>query len=138
MQIRNMRIEDYDEMYASWMKSAGIRLTELDDSREGICNFLSRNPDSCFVATQNKAIIATILGGTDGRRGYIYHMWVDEKFRNQGIATKLVDVTLSALKHIGIVKVSLVVFKNNSAANTFWEKRGFIEREDLIYRNRPL
>lgn len=87
---------------------------------------------------QNNAIIATILAGNDGRRGHIYHMFVDEKFRNQGIATKLVNITLRALKYMGIVKVSLVVFKNNSTANTFWEKNGFTEREDLIYRNRML
>ena len=138
MHIRKMRIEDYDEIYALWTKSSGIRLTDVDDSRIGIRNFLIRNPDSCFIAKRNTKIIATILAGNDGRRGHIYHMAVDEKFRNQGIATRLVDITLLALKNMGIAKVSLVVFKENSVANTFWDKRGFGAREDLVYRNTTL
>ena len=138
MLIRKMRIGDYEEMHVLWKQSPGIRLSDVDDSRIAIDSFLARNPDSCFIAEQNNKIVATILAGNDGRRGHIYHMVVDEKFRNQGIATKLLDLTLQALKNRGIAKVSLVVFKENSDANIFWKKRGFMAREDLIYRDKTL
>ena len=138
MQIRNMRIEDYDEMYILWRSSRGIGVNDFDDSKNGIDKFLARNPGSCFIAEIADKIIGTILAGSDGRRGHIYHLAVDEKMRNKGIATKLVNIALLSLKQIGITKVTLVVFKDNYIANKFWEKNGFTEREDLIYMDRKL
>lgn len=38
-------------------------LNNIDDSIEGIENFLKRNPTTCFVAEENKKIIRTILAG---------------------------------------------------------------------------
>lgn len=61
------------------------------------------------------------MAGNDGRRGYIYHTAVDPQYRNQGIATLLVDNVLSALERQGINKVALVVFEKNTSGNAFWE-----------------
>ena len=38
----------------------------------------------------------------------------------------------------GIKKVALVVFSTNEIGNEFWEKRGFVVREDLVYRNKNI
>ena len=38
-------------------------------------------------------------------------------------------------KNENISKVALLVFKYNEAGNAFWEKQGFILREDINYRN---
>ena len=40
-----------------------------------------------------------------------------------------------ALRIEEINKVALVVFSDNTSGNNFWQKLGFIEREDLVYRN---
>ena len=56
--------------------------------------------------------------------------------RNQGIGTALLDHAMNALGEEGISKVALVVFASNETGNKFWEKRGFISREDLYYRNK--
>jgi len=50
----------------------------------------------------------------------------------------LVNAALEALKNEGINKVALVVFEKNDIGNSFWEKRGFTVREDLVYRNKSL
>ncbi len=138
MNIRKMKIEDYDEVYALWMSCAGMGLNNLDDSREGIDKFLNRNPDTCFVAVDEKNIVGVIIVGNDGRRGYIYHTAVNPQYRNQGIASKLVDTAMQALKQCGINKVALVVFDRNENGNQFWQNRGFTVREDLIYRNKAI
>ena len=33
---------------------------------------------------------------------------------------------------------ALLVFGRNTGANAFWEKMGFTERNDIIYRNKSL
>lgn len=138
MEIRKMRIEDYDAVYALWMSCAGMGLNNLDDSREGIARFLERNPQTCFVAETEERLVGVIMTGSDGRRGYIYHTAVHPQYRKQGIASRLIDASLRALKECGINKVALVVFDRNEDGNRFWEKQGFTVREDLVYRNKSL
>lgn len=137
MKIRPMIISDYEDVYSLWMSCTGMGLNNLDDSKEGIERFLNRNPDTCFVAEDEK-IVGVIMTGNDGRRGYIYHTSVNPEYRHQQIGTKLVNASLTALSEQGINKVALVVFNRNETANAFWEKQGFSVRNDLVYRNKAL
>lgn len=138
MKIRKMTIGDYDKVYDLWMSCKNMGFNDVDDSREGIEKYLRRNPDTSFVAEEDELIVGVILGGHDGRRGFIHHACVMESCRHQGIGTKLVDTCMEALKKEGISKVALLVFKYNEAGNGFWESCGFTVREDLNYRNLAL
>ena len=136
MQIQKMVIDDYDDVYDLWLSTPGVGLNNLDDSRDGIDKYLKRNPSICFVARENGKLTGVILSGHDGRRGFIYHAAVDVSQRNKGIGKKLVEAALNALQEEGINKVAFVVFKKNETGNAFWEKLGFDERTDLVYRNK--
>ena len=138
MEIRKMKIEDYEAVYGLWLSCKGMGLNTVDDSREGIEKFLRRNPDTCFVAETDGVIVGAIISGSDGRRGYIYHTAVSPDKRRQGIASKLVDAAMSALENIGITKAALVVFDRNADGNAFWERSGFTVREDLVYSNKSI
>ena len=138
MKIRKMEISDYKSVYNLWISCKGMGLNDVDDSEKGISRFLERNPETCFVAVDNDEIIGVILCGNDGRRGYIYHTAVKPSERNKGIGTKLVDRAMKAFENIGITKVALVVFEKNETGNTFWEKKGFMSRKDLVYRNKQI
>lgn len=133
-----MTIDDYEKVYELWMSCAGMGLNNLDDSKEGIEQFLNRNPETCFVAEIEKVIVGVIIVGNDGRRGYIYHTAVNPLYRKQGIAKTLVKAAMNVLQKSGINKVALVVFDRNETGNDFWEKMGFTVRNDLIYRNKAL
>ena len=130
-----MTIHDYEKVYELWMSCKNMGFNDIDDSKEGISRFLERNPNTSFVAIENDELLGIILGGHDGRRGYIYHMSVAEKYRKKGIGSALVKKCLESFKNEKISKVALLVFKYNETGNTFWEKQGFILREDVNYRN---
>ena len=138
MTIRLMTIKDYSSVYALWLSCLGMGLNNLDDSKEGIEKFLKRNPTTCFVAVEDEVVVGVIIGGHDGRRGYIYHTAVHECCRGKGVATTLLDNCLEALKAEGINKVALVVFERNGGGNDFWQKQGFDVRTDLVYRNKAI
>ena len=55
MTIRTMTIQDYTGLYALWTSCSGMGLNDIDDSKEGICRFLARNPSTCFVAEENES-----------------------------------------------------------------------------------
>ena len=135
MEIRKMTIQDYEKVYELWMSCKNMGFNDIDDSKEGIARFLERNPNTSFVALENENLVGIILGGHDGRRGYIYHLSVNENFRKNGIGSSLVKNCLEAFKQEKISKVALLVFKYNEAGNSFWEKQGFVLREDINYRN---
>lgn len=138
MQIRLMQLEDYSQVYQLWFSCKGMGLNDLDDSQEGIERYLKRNQETCFVAQEGERIVGVILSGHDGRRGYIHHTAVHPDHRGKGIGTALVEQAMAALERCGIHKAALVVFKRNQTGNDFWERRGFTDREDLVYRNRAI
>ena len=65
--IREMKMEDYDQVYALWTEIKGFGIRTVDDSREGVERFLRRNPTTSVVAVQNGRVIGNILCGHDGR-----------------------------------------------------------------------
>jgi ribosomal protein S18 acetylase RimI-like enzyme len=136
MNIRMMTADDYGAVYALWKASPGIGLRPLDDSEEGIKKFLKRNPRASFVAEQDGEPAGAILGGHDGRRGYIYHAVVKEGFRGQSIGRALVKAVETAMGREGIHKIGLVSFKSNLGGNRFWKSLGYSIREDLVYRDK--
>ena len=136
----NLTEEDYDALFKLWNSSPESRraLNPIDDSREGIAKYLKRNPKTCFAAVSEGRIIGVILSGHDGRRGIIHHLCVHPDCRRMGIAGRLVVMAEEALKNEGIQKIFGLVFKDNEAANAFWEQQGYSLRTNLNYRNKSL
>ena len=133
MTIREMTIEDYDQVYALWMNIKGFGIRSIDDSREGIERFLRRNPTTSVVAEKDGKIVGGILCGHDGRRGCFYHVCVDPEYRRHGIGKSMVVFAMEALKKEQINKVSLIAFTKNDIGNAFWNTIGWTKREDLNY-----
>lgn len=133
MTIREMTIDDYEEVYHLWKKIKGFGIRSIDDSREGVARFLKRNPTTSVVAEKDGKIVGSILCGHDGRRGCLYHVCVDEGYRRHGIGKAMVVRAMEALKAEEINKVCLIAFTENDIGNAFWNTIGWTEREDLNY-----
>ena len=94
--VREMTMEDYDQVYKLWTKISGFRIRSIDDSREGVERFLKRNPTTSVVAVQNGHIIGNILCGHDGRTGCFYHVCVEDSYRHHGVGYKMVRAAIKA------------------------------------------
>ena len=133
MNIKEMKIEDYDQVFALWKTIKGFGIRSVDDSREGIERFLKWNPGLSVVAEEEGKIVGAILCGSDGRRGCLYHVCVHKDYRRQGIGKTMVVWCMEKLKELQINKVSLIAFTQNDVGNTFWKEIGWTKREDLNY-----
>ncbi|MBE5846673.1 MAG: GNAT family N-acetyltransferase [Lachnospiraceae bacterium] len=131
--IREMTIEDYEEVHALWMTIKGFAIRSIDDSREGVARFLKRNPHTSVVATEDGKVVGAILCGHDGRRGCMYHVCVHRDYRRRRIGTEMVVFAMEALRKEQISKISLIAFTKNDIGNAFWKTIGWTRREDLNY-----
>ncbi len=123
-------IELYDEVFALWQQCEGVGLSDAD-SRESIAAYLDRNPGLSVVATDDGRIVGAVLGGHDGRRGFLHHLAVHPDCRGKGLGRRLVEAALDRLKAEGIRKCHLLVFERHSDGQRFWEHLGWERREDI-------
>jgi len=127
MQIREMTIEDYDEVFSLWRSVEGMGLHGICDSEEGVGKYLRRNPGLSFVARDGNRLIGAVLCGHDGRRGYLHHLAVDREYRRKGIGTALVAKVIEKLNAVGIGRCHIFIFAENTGAQEFWQKSGWTE-----------
>ena len=133
VRIQPMTADDYDEVRALWMTIRGFGIRTLDDSPADIRRFILRNPTTSVVARVEDRIVGSILCGSDGRQGSLYHVCVAREYRRRGIGTKMVGYCMQQLKLMGINKVSLIAFANNDAGNAFWKQIGWTRKTDVNY-----
>ena len=124
---------DYDDVRALWMTIRGFGIRALDDSREDIERFILRNPTTSVVARDRDRIVGSILCGSDGRQGALYHVCVAKEYRRRGIGTQMVAFCMHQLRYMGINKVSLIAFAKNDVGNAFWNKIGWTRKTDVNY-----
>ncbi|MFT8995107.1 GNAT family N-acetyltransferase [Lentilactobacillus hilgardii] len=133
VRIRKMKVTDYAAAYALWESVPGMNLASLDNSEQGIARVINKNPDLCFVAVDGEKVIGTALGGTDGRKGYLYHVAVAKSYQGQHLSTQLIDRVTTGFKNKGIDKIGLFVVIGNEEGKNFWKHQGFKERPDIKY-----
>ena len=133
VQLRPLTEEDYDDLRALWMTIRGFGIRALDDSREDVTRFIRRNPTTSVVAVADGRIVGSILCGSDGRQGALYHVCVARNYRRQGIGTRMVGYCMERLREMGINKVALIAFTTNEAGNAFWNKIGWTKKTNVNY-----
>ncbi len=131
MEVREITISDYQVVHSLWQSCRGVGLHSDVDCEYGIGLYLARNPGLSFVAIDGGTIVGAVLCGHDGRRGYIHHLTVTEELRRSGIGTALVDRVLDRLRQKGISKCNGFVLDDNHDALEFWQRVGWVQREDL-------
>jgi ribosomal protein S18 acetylase RimI-like enzyme len=131
IEIREFSIHDYDAAIELWQRVEGLEIAEGDD-REGIAQFLARNPGLSRVATDGSAIVGVALCGHDGRRGHIYHLAVDPAYQGRGLGKRLLDESLADLRRAGVKRVIIMVADDNASGRQFWKRSGFEEISGAI------
>jgi len=135
IEIRELRPSAGDEVRALWQAS-GIHIRPGDDD-VSLARLLSRNPGLCLVGCKSDRIVATALGGFDGRRGWLYHVATHPDMRRRGIATRIVREVEERLRTQGCKKLNLIVWDEEEDAMAFWTAIGY-RRERTVEFAKPL
>ena len=93
-----------------------------------------RGPSSdVLVARRGGAVIASVLVGHDGHRGWFYYVAVDPDARNEGIGRAIMAAAESWLTERGIAKAQLMVRPDNNAVRAFYEALGYGEQPRVLF-----
>ncbi len=123
--IREFTLNDYDTVFALWSNAGpGIGLGR-SDSRQEIAKKLQRDPDLFLVAEEDGAIVGTVIGGFDGRRGIIYHLAVEQLHRARGIGKMLMLEVERRLAAKGCLRSYLLVTPDAQEAQDFYRALGW-------------
>lgn len=131
MIIREMKIEDYEEVYKMWQITTKRALSKADEKPQ-MERYLKHNSGMSQVAVIDGKIVGTVLAGHDGRRGFIHHMAVAPEYRRRRIGHALAEKAIKKIGEQGIDKTHIFCYQNNETGQSFWRDFGFEKREDVF------
>jgi ribosomal protein S18 acetylase RimI-like enzyme len=86
-----------------------------------------------LAGRDGNAIVATVLVGHDGHRGWVYYVAVDPDRRHKGYGGIVMAAAESWLRARGIEKLQLMVRSDNSQVQTFYQSLGYLAQERIVY-----
>ncbi len=131
IQIIEMSVEHINAALDLWRHIEGMGLSSADEP-EALTRFLQQNRGLSFIAADNGRLVGTCLCGSDGRRGYLYHLAVDPDYRRQGIGSDLVEAVFTALRQRDIHKCHIMVYGTNTTGLKFWQQEGWVRRPEIV------
>ena len=90
-----------------------------------IARKLRRQRDLFLVGVIDRVVVATVLGGYDGFRGWIYHLAVDPHYRKRGIGKMMISAIEKRIRNQGAVKINLQVRASNTDVIRFYRELGY-------------
>lgn len=128
--LEKAQTKDRAAMLDLWRSIPGLGVGRGDDL-ESLKAFMDRNPSTCLVLKKDEQLIGTVLGGFDGRRGYLYHLAVHPDYQGRGYGKMLLGQVSHELKLLGAPKIHLFSFTDNPQAAQFYEEQGWERRRDI-------
>ena len=78
-----------------------------------------------MVGSINGAIVATVMGGYEGHRGWINYLAVHPDYQSSGIGKLITEEAEKLLREIGCPKINLQVRSTNVKIIEFYKKIGY-------------
>jgi ribosomal protein S18 acetylase RimI-like enzyme len=123
MLLRPFSPSDEGAVIALWRRCDLLR--PWNDPHQDIQRKLKVAPELFLVGVLNEEIIATVMAGYEGHRGWINYLAVTPEQRFQGCGRLLVIEVERLLKQRGCPKVNLQVRAGNSGAIAFYSRLGY-------------
>ncbi len=123
MNIRVFRTQDQEQVVLLW-KACSL-ISTLNNPIQDIQRKLKVDPELFLVGEIDSQIIASVMGGYEGHRGWINYLAVHPDYRCKGYGFQVMQHVEGLLKAKGCPKINLQVRATNSEVIAFYKKIGF-------------
>ena len=121
--IRPYEPSDEADVIALWQRCDLTR--PWNHPRLDIARKLRVDPDLFLVGEMDGRIVATVMGGYEGHRGWVNYLAVDPAQQRQGLGRRMMAAVEEKLAAAGCPKINLQVRTSNLDAIRFYERIGF-------------
>jgi ribosomal protein S18 acetylase RimI-like enzyme len=96
--------------------------------------FARNGPNSAvLIGRDGGAIVASVIVGHDGHRGWVYYVAVDPDHRHKHYGRVMMNAAEDWLRQRGIQKLMLLVRSDNTEVKAFYQHLGYLEQERIVY-----
>ncbi len=128
MDIRPYQTEDEGAVVQLWT-DCGL-VVPWNDPHHDITRKMSVQADMFLVAHADGQLVASVMAGYDGHRGWINYLAVHPDFQGAGAGKSMMDEAERRLRAAGCPKINIQVRNTNKKVIEFYKRIGF--REDDV------
>jgi ribosomal protein S18 acetylase RimI-like enzyme len=129
MTVRPFRRSDGEAVIRLWAE--GGLLKPWNDPGKDIERKLTTQPELFLVGEHCGEVVATVMAGFDGHRGWIYYLAVAPEHRHKSFGRQVVTEAERRLLELNCPKVNLMVRTGNEQVIEFYRRLGYT-RDEVI------
>jgi len=123
MLIRAFQIDDEEAVIELWRRCDLVR--PLNNPHRDIQRKLQVRPDLFLVGLANGKIVASVMAGYEGHRGWLNYVAVAPEHRRHGYGRAIITEAERLLRAAGCPKINLQVRTSNHDVIEFYRRLGF-------------
>lgn len=123
MNIRSFQPADEAAVIALWHQCDLVR--PWNDPHKDIQRKLKVSPDLFLVGELDGRVVACVMAGYEGHRGWLNYLAVAPEHQRQGLARAIVTEAERLLKAAGCPKINLQVRTSNAGVIEFYRRLGY-------------
>jgi ribosomal protein S18 acetylase RimI-like enzyme len=127
MHIRPYHADDQDAVVSLW-ENCGLTRS-WNDPRKDIARKLTVQPELFLVGSLDGVLVATVMAGYDGHRGWANYLAVATARRGRGYGRALMQRVEQLLLGMGCPKINLQVRSSNAGVLAFYRGLGYAQDE---------
>lgn len=123
--VRPYEPADEDAVVDLW-EDCGLTRPWIDP-RADIALKIRHQPEGFLVGLLDGELVATVVAGFDGRRGWLNYVAVHPGLQGNGLGRAMVAAAEAELAARGCPKVNLQVRHDNASMIAFYERLGYLD-----------
>ncbi|EDP66264.1 putative acetyltransferase [alpha proteobacterium BAL199] len=132
--FRTIRDADVDPVVDLWRR-CGLTVAWNDPHRDIAFARSVANAD-VLVGDEDGSIVASVMVGHDGHRGWIYYVAADPSHRGKGLGRIAMAEAEAWMKRRGVPKAELMIRRSNEGVRGFYDAIGWTEEPVVVHAKR--
>lgn len=134
MDIRAFQKGDEADVVALWERCGLTR--PWNDPRKDIARKLQVQPELFLVGLLQGDLVASVMAGYEGHRGWVNYLAVAPAHRRKGLGRRLMEEVEQRLLERGCPKLNMQVRSANGEAMAFYRRLGYVPDEAVALGKR--
>jgi ribosomal protein S18 acetylase RimI-like enzyme len=134
LKIRPFRTGDSGAVVDLWRRCGLVR--PANDPLKDIARKLKVRGDLFLVGLRGGDVVASVMVGYEGHRGWINYLGVSPEHQKRGFGRRMMEAAERLLRAEGCAKINLQVRRSNTGAAAFYTAIGFARDDVLSYGKR--